>query len=70
VVVKVSSGEHTRLLRAVGALDDLERHGRVLHDLTAALSLARVLAMSGQGPGGVVGDQRTTTITAPGAPAA
>ena len=45
VVVKVSSPEHTRLLRAVGALDSLEVQGRVLGDLPAALSLARTLAV-------------------------
>jgi sulfate permease, SulP family len=45
VVLKVSSPEHTRLLRAVGALDGLEQHGLVLRDLSTALSLARTLAM-------------------------
>jgi SulP family sulfate permease len=45
VVLKVSSAEHTRLLRAVGALRGLEEDGRVLADLPGALDLARRLAV-------------------------
>jgi SulP family sulfate permease len=44
VVLKVANAEHTRLLRAVGALQGLEQRGQVLTDLPAALEVARALA--------------------------
>jgi SulP family sulfate permease len=44
VVLKVESVEHTRLLRAVGALGGLEEQGLVLTDLPSALDRARALA--------------------------
>jgi SulP family sulfate permease len=44
VVLKVESVEHTRLLRAVGALGGLDEEGLVLTDLPSALERARTLA--------------------------
>jgi sulfate permease, SulP family len=70
VVLKVSSPEHTRLLRAVGALDGLEQHGLVLRDLPAALSLARILAVGDEFTHPVGSEHRATRGTSCGAPAA
>jgi len=70
VVLKVSSPEHTRLLRAVGALDGLEQHGLVLRDLPTALSLARTLAMGDAATDPVGPGHRATSGTGRGAPAA
>jgi SulP family sulfate permease len=47
VVLKVSSPEHLRLLRTVGALDRLDRTGHVASDLPAALDHARKHALRG-----------------------
>jgi SulP family sulfate permease len=69
VVVKVSNPEHTRLLRAVGALETLEPDGRVHVELPAALSLARDLAVVGP-TREHAGQQSTTSATAAGTPAA
>jgi SulP family sulfate permease len=44
IVLKVESVEHTRLLRAVGALGGLDEEGLVLTDLPSALERARTLA--------------------------
>jgi SulP family sulfate permease len=69
VVVKVSNPEHTRLLRAVGALETLEPDGRVHVELPAALSLARDLAVVGP-TREHAGQPSTTIATATGTPAA
>jgi SulP family sulfate permease len=69
VVLKVSSPEHTRLLRAVGALDGLEQQGLVLRDLPAALRLARTLAVGNVAPDPVP-EHLGTSGAGCGAPAA
>ncbi|HEX3003677.1 MAG TPA: SulP family inorganic anion transporter [Angustibacter sp.] len=49
VVLKISSPQHLRLLRTVGALDLLERRGNVRGDLPAAIGLALELAAGPRG---------------------
>jgi len=45
VLIKGASPEHRRLLRAVGALEPVLKHGHVFDDLPAAVSHARAHAM-------------------------
>lgn len=46
VLLKVADPTHVGLLRTVGALEQIERHGRVFAELEPALQLARSLALS------------------------